>query len=79
VIESRMGDIFTHFGIGVRHAANEPGRGGCAGTRPVSVAVDLKPAVSYQNSGHGCSANSTFTGNGTTGNILKELLPQKTD
>jgi hypothetical protein len=79
VIESRMGDMmFTHFGIGgpvtlqmslavVDALANGP----------VSVAIDLKPAVSYKELQARLQRDFDSYGKRSYRNILKELLPQK--
>jgi hypothetical protein len=79
VIESRMGDmIFTHFGIGgpvtlqMSLAVVDALERG-----PVSVAVDLKPAVSYQELRARLQREFDIYGKRNYRNILKELLPQK--
>jgi len=46
---------------------------------PVSVAVDLKPAVSYQELRARLQREFDIYGKRNYRNILKELLPQKTD
>jgi hypothetical protein len=79
VIESRMGDMmFTHFGIGgpvtlqMSLAVVDALERG-----PVSVAVDLKPAVSYQELRARLQREFDIYGKRNYRNILKELLPQK--
>lgn len=79
VIESRMGDMmFTHFGIGgpvtlqmslaVVDALNQG---------PVSIAVDLKPALTAQELTNRLQRDFDTFGKRGYQNILKELLPQK--
>jgi predicted Rossmann fold flavoprotein len=79
VIESRMGDMmFTHFGIGgpvtlqMSLAVAEALEQG-----PVSVAIDLKPAVVYQELWARLQREFDTYGKRSYRNILKELLPQK--
>ncbi len=79
VIESRMGDLmFTHFGIGgpvtlqMSLAVVDALERG-----PVSVAIDLKPAISYKELRARLQRDFDSYGKRTYHNILKELLPQK--
>jgi len=79
VIESRMGDImFTHFGIGgpvtlqMSLAAVDALASG-----PVSMAIDLKPAVGYKELQARLQRDFDSYGKRSYRNILKELLPQK--
>jgi hypothetical protein len=79
VIESRMGDMmFTHFGIGgpitlqMSLAAVDALDNG-----PVSVAIDLKPALSKKGLQERLQRDFDSYGKRSYHNILKELLPQK--
>jgi predicted flavoprotein YhiN len=79
VIESRMGDMmFTHFGIGgpvtlqMSLAVVDALERG-----PVSVAIDLKPAVSFKELQARLQRDFDNYGKRNYRNILKELLPQK--
>jgi hypothetical protein len=79
VIESRMGDMmFTHFGIGgpvtlqMSLAVVDALEHG-----PVSVAIDLKPAVSRKELNERLQREFDSFGKRSYRNILKELLPQK--
>jgi predicted flavoprotein YhiN len=79
VIESRMGDMmFTHFGIGgpvtlqMSLAVVDALERG-----PVSVAIDLKQAVGYQELQARLQREFDTYGKRSYRNILKELLPQK--
>jgi predicted flavoprotein YhiN len=79
VIESRMGDMmFTHFGIGgpvtlqMSLAVADALEQGS-----VSVAIDLKPAVGYQELRARLQREFDTYGKRSYRNILKELLPQK--
>ena len=79
IIESRMGDMmFTHFGIGgpvtlqmSLAIVNAMERG------PVSVAIDLKPALTRQELQERLQRDFDRYGKRSYHNILKELLPQK--
>ncbi len=79
VIESRMGDMmFTHFGIGgpitlqMSLAVVDALEQG-----PVSVAIDLKPALSNKELRERLQRDFDRYGKRSYHNILKELLPQK--
>jgi predicted Rossmann fold flavoprotein len=79
VIESRMGDMmFTHFGIGgpvtlqMSLAVVDALAKG-----PVSVAVDLKPALSRRELQERLQRDFDNYGKRSYQHILKELLPQK--
>jgi len=79
VIESRMGDMmFTHFGIGgpvtlqMSLAVVDALAKG-----PVSVAIDLKPALSQKELQRRLQRDFDNFGKRSYQNILKELLPQK--
>ena len=79
IIESRMGDMmFTHFGIGgpvtlqMSLAVVDALEHG-----PVSVAVDLKPALSLKELQERLQRDFDTLGKRSYHNILKELLPQK--
>jgi hypothetical protein len=79
VIESRMGEmILTHFGIGgpitlqMSLAIVDALADG-----PVSVAIDLKPALSEKQLRDRLQRDFTRFGRREFRNILKELLPQK--
>ncbi|MDD5289119.1 MAG: NAD(P)/FAD-dependent oxidoreductase [Dehalococcoidales bacterium] len=79
VIESRMGDMmFTHFGIGgpitlqMSLAVVDALAHG-----PVSVAIDLKPALSYKELSARLQRDFDHYGKRNYRNLLKELLPQK--
>jgi predicted flavoprotein YhiN len=79
VIESRMGDMmFTHFGIGgpitlqMSLAVVDALEHG-----PVSVAIDLKPALSNKELRERLQRDFDRYGKRSYQNILKELLPQK--
>ena len=79
VIESRMGDMmFTHFGIGgpitlqMSLAIVDALSKG-----PVSVAIDLKPALSQKELQERLQRDFDNYGKRSYHNILKELLPQK--
>ncbi len=79
VIESRMGDMMmTHFGIGgpvtllmslaVAEALEKT---------PVSVAIDLKPALSFRELSERLQRDFDTYSKRSFHNILRELLPQK--
>ena len=79
IIESRMGDMmFTHFGIGgpitlqISLAVVDALEHG-----PVSVAIDLKPALSQKELQERLQRDFDNYGKRSYHNILKELLPQK--
>ena len=79
IIESRMGDMmFTHFGIGgpvtlqTSLAVVDALEHG-----PVSVTVDLKPALSQKELQERLQRDFDNFGKWSYHNILKELLPQK--
>ena len=79
ILESRMGDMmFTHFGIGgpvtlqMSLAVVDALEHG-----PVSVAVDLKPALSLKELQERLQRDFDTLGKRSYHNILKELLPQK--
>ena len=79
MIESRMGDMmFTHFGIGgpitlqMSLAVVDALKHG-----PVSVAIDLKPALSQKELQARLQRDFDNYGKRSYHNILKELLPQK--
>ena len=79
IIESRMGDMmFTHFGIGgpitlqMSLAVVDALSKG-----PVSVAIDLKPALSRKELQERLQRDFNNFGKRSFHNILKELLPQK--
>jgi predicted flavoprotein YhiN len=79
VIESRMGDMmFTHFGIGgpitlqMSLAVVDALEHG-----PVSVAIDLKPALSNKELRERLQRDFDRYGKRSYQNSLKELLPQK--
>ena len=79
IIESRMGDMmFTHFGIGgpitlqMSLAVVDALEKG-----PVSVTIDLKPALSYKELRERLQRDFDNYGKRNYHNILKELLPQK--
>jgi hypothetical protein len=79
VIESRQGDMmFTHFGIGgpvtlqMSLAVVDALSKG-----PVSVAIDLKPALSAQELTTRLQRDFDAYGKRSYHNILRELLPQK--
>ena len=79
IIESRMGDMmFTHFGIGgpvtlqMSLAVVDALEHG-----PVSVAIDLKPALSQKELEKRLQRDFDNYGKRSYHNILKELLPQK--
>ena len=79
IIESRMGDMmFTHFGIGgpvtlqMSLAVVDALEYG-----PVSVAIDLKPALNYKELQQRLQRDFDTFGKRSYQNILKELLPQK--
>jgi hypothetical protein len=79
VIESRMGDMmFTHFGIGgpvtlqMSLAVVDALAKG-----PVSVAIDLKPALSRKELQERLQRDFDNYGKRSYQHILKELLPQK--
>ena len=79
IIESRMGDMmFTHFGIGgpvtlqmSLAIADALSKGS------VSVAIDLKPALSQKELQSRLQRDFDTFGKRSYHNILKELLPQK--
>ena len=79
VIESRMGDMMmTHFGIGgpvtllMSLAVSQALENG-----PVSVSIDLKPALSFRELGERLQRDFDTYSKRSYRNILKELLPQK--
>jgi predicted flavoprotein YhiN len=79
IIESRMGDMmFTHFGIGgpvtlqMSLAVVDALERG-----PVSVAIDLKPALTRKELQERLQRDFDRYGKRSYHNILKELLPQK--
>jgi hypothetical protein len=79
IIESRMGDMmFTHFGIGgpitlqMSLAVVDALENG-----PVSVAIDLKPALSNKELQERLQRDFDNYGKRSYQNILKGLLPQK--
>ncbi|MFA5115650.1 MAG: aminoacetone oxidase family FAD-binding enzyme, partial [Candidatus Omnitrophota bacterium] len=79
IIESRLGDMMmTHFGIGgpitlqMSLAIAEALEQG-----PVSVAIDLKPALSFKELGERLQRDFDDFSKRTFRNILRELLPQK--
>ena len=79
LIESRMGDMmFTHFGIGgpvtlqMSLAVVDALERG-----PVSIAIDLKPAISHKELQARLQRDFDNYGKRSYNNILKELLPQK--
>jgi predicted flavoprotein YhiN len=79
VIESRLGDMmFTHFGIGgpvtlqMSLAIVDALENG-----PVSVTIDLKPAISRKELQERLQRDFDNFGKRSYHNILKELLPQK--
>ena len=79
IIESRMGDMmFTHFGIGgpvtlqMSLAIVDALEHG-----PVSVSIDLKPALSQRELQERLQRDFDNFGKRSYHNILKELLPQK--
>ncbi|HAV10193.1 MAG TPA: NAD(P)/FAD-dependent oxidoreductase [Dehalococcoidia bacterium] len=79
LIESRMGDMMmTHFGIGgpitllMSLSVAEALEKG-----PVSVAIDLKPALSFKELGERLQRDFDTYSKRSFRNILKELLPQK--
>ncbi len=79
VIESRMGDMMmTHFGIGgpitllMSLSVAEALEKG-----PVSVAIDLKPAIGFKELGERLQRDFDEFSKRSYRNILRELLPQK--
>jgi predicted flavoprotein YhiN len=79
IIESRMGDMMmTHFGVGgpitllMSLSVAEALEKG-----PVSVAIDLKPALSFKELGERLQRDFDTYSKRSFHNILKELLPQK--
>jgi len=79
VIESRMGDMMmTHFGIGgpitlqMSLSVAEALEKG-----PVSVAIDLKPALGFKELGERLQRDFDDYSKRSYRNILRELLPQK--
>ena len=79
VIESRMGEMMiTHFGIGgpvtlqMSLAIVD-----ALETGPVSVSIDLKPALSYDKLRDRLQREFDLNSKRSLHNILKELLPQK--
>ncbi len=79
VIESRMGDMMmTHFGIGgpvtllMSLAVSE-----ALENSPVSVSIDLKPALSFKELGERLQRDFDSYSKRSFHNILRELLPQK--